>query len=208
MSSICRRNRIFAPHTERKREPRRYPWPEWTDGSAWEIRRGDDYDAETENMRVNLHVKADALGMKVRTTKVDDEHSEGLIFQFFDPDPDAKEAKELLATANVTDVDAAMDLLYEDLINIYERARKEVTIARSDGRTQKYAATRFKRQVEKGRENNELVPTVARIVRKPTLGFGHLEAADRWDLMVEALVIDESKPYHGFFTKDNHRNSE
>jgi hypothetical protein len=44
---------------------RRYPWTEWTDGGVWEIRRGEDYDAATENMRVNLHMKADALTMKV-----------------------------------------------------------------------------------------------------------------------------------------------
>ena len=26
------------------RPPRRYPWNEWTDGSTWQIRRGEDYD--------------------------------------------------------------------------------------------------------------------------------------------------------------------
>src|SRR5207245_297568 len=123
---------------------------------------------------------------------------EGLVFQFFDPDE--KEARELLATASEIDVDAAMNLLYADLTNIYERARDEVTIARSDGRRQKYAAVRFRQQIEKGRDNNELVPAVARIVRKPTLGFGHLESAGRPNLMVETLVLDASKPYHRFFT--------
>lgn len=183
--------------------PRRYPWPEWTDGSVWEIRRGEDYDVATENMRVNLHMKADALGIKVRTKKVSDDGGEGLVFQFLDPE--AQEAKQLFEKADKSEVDAAMAELYADAMNIYERARKEVTIERSDGRTQKYAATRYKQQIEKGYENSELVPTIARIVKKPTLGFGHLEAAGRPDLMVETLVLDASKPYHRFFlasTKD------
>jgi hypothetical protein len=176
------------------RKARHYPWDEWTDRAAWEIRSGEDYDIETENMRVNLHMKADALGIKVRTKKVRDDAGEGLVFQFFDPDE--KEAKELLATANKTE----LELLYDDLMEIYERAREEVTIPRSDGSQQRYAAVRFKQQIERARENNELVPAVARIIRKPTRGFGHLEAAGRPDLMVETLVLDASKPYHRFFT--------
>jgi hypothetical protein len=179
---------------ERDREARRYPWDEWTDGSAWEIRRGGDYDVDTENMRVNLHLKAEARGMKVRTKKVRDENGEGLVFQFYDPD--GEEADNLLATADKTE----LDQLYDDLMDIYERARAEVTIPRSDGRRQRYAAVRFKQQIERARKNGELVPAVARIVRKPTLGFGHLEAAGRPDLMVETLVIDGSKPYHRLFT--------
>lgn len=180
-------------------EPRRYPWDEWTDGGAWEIRRGDDYDVESENMRVNLHVKADALGIKVRTRKIRDGEREGLVFQFFDPEE--KEATELLTAAGAGDLGDAMDALYEDAMDLYERARREVTIARSDGRRQKYAAVRYKQQIERARTNNELVPAIARIVRKPTLGFGHLEDAGRPDLMVETLVLDRSKPYHRFFTR-------
>lgn len=180
------------------RRLRRYPWDEWIDGGAWEIRRGDDYDVDTENMRVNLHMKADALAIKVRTTKVRDEHGEGLAFQFFDPDEE--EAKQLLTTADEDDLQAAMDLLYADAMNLYEQAREEVTIPRRDGGRQKYAAVRYKQQIEKGRENSELVPTIARIIRKQTSGFGHLQAAGRPDLMLETLVLDENKPYHRFFT--------
>lgn len=177
---------------------RRYPWGEWTDGSAWEIRRGEDYDVATENMRVNLHMKADAMLKKVRTKKVRDESGEGLVFQFFDPE--AEEANLKMATIPATEVEAAMVLLYEDALEIYERARNEVEIDRKDGTKQKYAAVRFRRQIEEGWESNALVPAIARIVRKPTLGFGHLENAGRPDLMVENLVIDERKPYHRFFT--------
>jgi hypothetical protein len=56
------------------------------DGSIWEIRRGEDYDVDTENMRVNLHMRAEAQvpSRKVRTTKFHDGRGEGLVFQFFD----------------------------------------------------------------------------------------------------------------------------
>lgn len=180
------------------RAPRRYPWNEWTDGGAWEIRRGEDYDAATENMRVNLHMKADALAMKVRTKKINHENGEGLIFQFFDPD--GEETQSMLAAAQPEDVKSAMDALYADALDIYERARNEVVIPRSDGGQQKYAAVRYKKQIEQGRDEGSLVATISRIVRRQTIGFGHLRAAGRHDLMVENLVLDTSKPYHRFFS--------
>jgi hypothetical protein len=178
---------------------RRYPWSEWTDGGVWDIRRGEDYDVATENMRVNLHMKADKLLRKVRTKKVRDDNGEGLVFQFFDPE--AEEAEMKMATMPPDEADRAITLLYEDALEIYERAREEVTIERSDGKQQKYAAVRYRRQIEEGWENRALVPTIAKIVRKPTLGFGHLENAGRPDLMVETLVLNERKPYHRFFTE-------
>lgn len=184
----------------RDSEPRRYPWHEWTDRGVWEIRRGDDYDAGTENMRANLHMKAETLGIKVRTKKIRDESGEGLVFQFYDPNE--SEANHLLTTTNDIDVRAAMDQLYADAINIYELARQEVMIPRSDGSQQKYAAVRYKQQIERARENGELVPAVARIIKKRTTGFDHLEAAGRQDLMLENLVLDQSKLYHRFFTKN------
>ena len=58
---------------------------------------------------------------------------------------------------------------------------------------------RYKQQIERAYANNELVPAIARIVKQPTVGFGHLEAAERPDLMVENLVLDETKPYHRLF---------
>jgi chorismate mutase len=96
---------------------------------------------------------------------------------------------------------AAQDQLYSDAMEIYDRAREEVTIERRDGRRQRYVATRFRQQIEKGHEDDMIVPAVARIVRRRTLGFGHLEQAGRSDLMLESLVIDEEKPYHGLFSR-------
>jgi len=79
----------------------------------------------------------------------------------------------------------ALELLYADATEIYERAREEVTIERADGTRQRYAAVRYKQQIDRGYACNELVPTLARIVRRRTTGFGHLEGARRPDLMVE-----------------------
>jgi hypothetical protein len=59
---------------------------------------------------------------------------------------------------------------------------------------------RFKQAIDRGRREGTLVPVVGRIVRGPTEGFGRLAEAGRRDLMVETLVLDESKPYHRFFT--------
>ncbi len=191
--------RLDSFPAEERRDQRHYPWDEWTDGSPWEIRRGDDYDVETENMRVNLHMRADSKVLKVRTRKVRDEHGEGLVFQFFNPD--AGEAERLLAEATNSELNQAMELLYVDAMEIYERARREVTIPRSDGRYQKYAAVRYKQQIQAVEDNKPLLVTViANIIKKRTSGFDHLAAANRPDLMVENLVLDETKPYHRFFT--------
>jgi len=175
---------------------RRYPWHEWTDGATWEIRRGDDYDVATENMRVNLHMKAESLTRKVRTRKIRDDQGEGLIFQFLESETAAMKN----ATAgSVHAMDQTMASLYADALEIYERARREVTIRRSDGSEQRYAAVRYKQQIDKAYTEGELVAAIGRIVRRRTQGFGHLEKARRPDLMVETLVLDTSKPYHRLF---------
>jgi hypothetical protein len=183
---------------DRARSQRRYPWHEWTDGGIWEIRHGEDYDVATENMRVNLHMKADQQLRKVRTKKVSDQAGERLVFQFM-PNEEM-EAVNMATTEEPAEARDAMNELYADALEIYERARAEVTIPRSDGTQQKYAANRYKAQIDKGYEEDTLVPTIARIVRRPTLGFGHLEAAGRSDLMLENLVLDASKRYHRFFS--------
>lgn len=174
---------------------RRYPWDEWIDGSPWQIRRGDDYDVPTENMRVNLHMKASSLSRKVRTKSFKDDPGEGLIFQFLDP-PETDGPSSV--PVGGTELDPT-ELLYRDALEIYERARREVTIPRRDGTRQKYAAVRYKQQIERAYGERELVSAIVRIVSRRTEGFGHLEAANRPDLMVETLVLDSSKPYHRLF---------
>ncbi len=93
-----------------------------------------------------------------------------------------------------------MEQLYDDAMEIYEIARREVTIPRADGTTQKYAAVRYLQQLKAVEDNKALLVTViANIIKKRTTGFDHLANANRPDLMVENLVLDETKPYHRFF---------
>jgi len=68
----------------------------------------------------------------------------------------------------------ALEQLHADALELYERARAEVTIPRRDGTTQKYAAVRYKQQIQRAHQNSELVT-----VKHPTIGFGHLEGARR-----------------------------
>jgi hypothetical protein len=184
--------------TNHRGRQQKYPWQTWTDGSVWEIRQGEDYDVPTENMRVNLHMKADSLLQKVRTQKINDQAGEGLVFQFL-PNEDM-EAVETATTQDPDGTRGAMNQLYADALDIYERARAEVMIPRSDGSQQRYAANRYKQQIDRGYGENNLVPTVARIIRRPTIGFNHLLVAGRPDLMLENLVLDTTKPYHQFFS--------
>jgi hypothetical protein len=192
------RRRDAFPGEPQRGTPQKYPWAEWTDGSVWEIRHGEDYDVPTENMRTNLHMRATADLRKVRTQKITDAKGEGLVFQFLAGEEE--EAVKMAAAEDPGGAQAAIDQLYRDAVEIYERARDEVTIPWKDGRRGPYVAVRYKQTIDKGYAENALVPAIARIVRKPTLGFGHLEAADRPDLMVENLVIDRTKPYHRLFT--------
>jgi|AntDryMetagUQ889_1029465.scaffolds.fasta_scaffold23029_2 hypothetical protein len=93
-------------------------------------------------------------------------------------------------------LNAALDLLWADLMALYDEAQA-VTIVGKDGIERPYRPTRYLNEIRKGRERNELVPTVARMIRRPTKGLGILAEAGRRDLMVETrIVLDESKPYH------------
>jgi hypothetical protein len=75
----------------------------------------------------------------VRTQKITDEHGEGLVFQFLPSDEE-----ETVKTAAAQDPDGAreaMAQLYRDALEIYDRARKEVTFERSDGVQVPYVPT-------------------------------------------------------------------
>jgi hypothetical protein len=181
------------PDDDSRGPQRKYPWDEWSDGGTWEIRQNEDYDVPTENMRVNLHMKASSQARKVKTKRFTDERGEGLIFQFFDP-------QDAGSGSDNADSDGSAELLYRDALDIYETARREVTIPRRDGTRQKYAAVRYKQQIERAYRRGELVSAITRIISRRTEGFGHLEEANRPDLMVETLVLDASKPYHRLFS--------
>lgn len=91
--------------------------------------------------------------------------------------------------------------LYDDLVDLYERTKAEVTIPDKSGGRRPYVATRFKQSIDIGHKDGSIVTKVHGIVRKPTDGFGHLAEAGRSDLMVETLVLDESKLYHRLFSE-------
>jgi hypothetical protein len=170
--------------------PRRYPWNEWADGAPWQIRRGEDYDVATENMRVSLHMRAKQMGCKVQTRKVADSAGEGLVFQFL------PQRMDPMVERNPEELSNALERLYRDCQYIYETARREVTIPRIDGTVQKYAAIRFMQQIDRAYADGRLVRAVESIVERRTAGFGHLEAAGREDLMLETFLLDRAKPYH------------
>lgn len=89
------------------------------------------------------------------------------------------------------DAGLAVDALYVDLVDLYERTKAEVG----------YVASYFKRSIDESRGTTGPVPVVARLVKSPTTGFNRLAEAHRPDLMVEALVLDPLKPYHRLFDR-------
>jgi hypothetical protein len=52
-----------------RRTQRSYPWEKWTDGGAWMLIRGEDFDQEVEVFRNKLYSQATKRGLKVRTHK-------------------------------------------------------------------------------------------------------------------------------------------
>jgi len=120
-------------------------------------------------------------------------------------DEDQRLNRRLAATADVT---AAIDQLYKDLNNLYERTKAEVRIPAQGGGDRPYVASRFKQSIDRGYREGLLVPAVAGIVREPTEGLRHLAGADRPDLMVETLVLDTTKPYHHLFSETTKQNAQ
>jgi hypothetical protein len=64
----------------------KYPWDEWTDGSIWELRGGQDFEVAAYAMQAMLHGKARKLGLTVKTRSYESEQGdEILVFQFQKP---------------------------------------------------------------------------------------------------------------------------
>jgi hypothetical protein len=91
----------------------------------------------------------------------------------------------------------AEQALYSDLLSIYARSGAEVTYETDDGSVKAYWPKRFLQAVKRAAKNYELFEFVDRLLQseKPSRGFFILEKAGRLDLTVEALAIDDSKPY-------------
>lgn len=101
--------------------------------------------------------------------------------------------------ASHASADLAQAELYRDLQNLYERTKAEVRIPMPGGRDRPFIASRLKQAIDRGRRESTLVPVVARIVKDKSGGFQHLANARRPDLMIETLVLDETKTYHRLF---------
>jgi hypothetical protein len=95
--------------------------------------------------------------------------------------------------------------LISDMLAIYERCGREVNYRPhgEDSPEKKYWPRRYHQKL-KGIIANSLVFIFAEqlvLTSTPSKGFFILKDADRLDLTVEALVADESKPYHLCFTQ-------
>lgn len=62
----------------------RYPWDEWLDGSAWLLRRGDDYTITTASMRAAASRAATERNKRVRTSAQEDDGAEALAIQAYE----------------------------------------------------------------------------------------------------------------------------
>jgi hypothetical protein len=98
----------------------------------------------------------------------------------------------------------AIDLLTEDLFGIYAAAGREVTYITDRGERKAYWANRYRQAVQRAVDAGDVVAFVERLVQQdePSRGFGYLIDAGRLDLTVEALVINEDKPYHDEFSRE------
>ncbi|NLT05156.1 MAG: hypothetical protein GXY03_02480 [Solirubrobacterales bacterium] len=113
---------------------------------------------------------------------------------------------ERLAARSASDTLNAQ--LYTDLHELYMRTKAEVLIPDGKGGRRPYVASRFKQALERARREGALVPLVARMVKDPTQGLHHLADAGRPDLMVETVVLDSSRPYHGLFNDSTRADAE
>lgn len=58
----------------------KYPWDRWSDGSAWTIIRGEDYDVPTASMARAIYSHAERYGRTVEIRTLRDR--DGISFQF------------------------------------------------------------------------------------------------------------------------------
>jgi hypothetical protein len=86
---------------------------------------------------------------------------------------------------------AGSDSLTQALFQIYSDAGTQVTYVTEKGETRPYWANRFRQAVQRAVEEDDVEGLVERMVTgQVSRGFGYLEAAERLDLTVEALVAE------------------
>jgi len=63
----------------------RYPWSEWLDGGAWELTKGQDYEARTSTIIANARSQAKRRGGNLRTRTLRTGEDEAVAIQFVRP---------------------------------------------------------------------------------------------------------------------------
>lgn len=53
--------------------PRIYPWEHWTDGGAWRIRRGEDFEVPATSMAAMVRLRAKSEGLTATCRVVDED---------------------------------------------------------------------------------------------------------------------------------------
>lgn len=107
--------------------------------------------------------------------------------------------KHLLDREPKLDRTADKNVLIEDLQAVYDNT-VAAKLPRADGGP--YAPSRLLQSIKKTRTGErDPVDLVADIIRRRTQGLDILLEAGLFDLTLEALVLDASKPYHDLFTK-------
>ena len=77
-------SRIRHTFTEFGQGNAKYPWKDWSDGSTWLAKKGEDFKIKISSFDQSLRNKASTLGMKVRVNK----DGNSVIFQFYKEDLD------------------------------------------------------------------------------------------------------------------------
>lgn len=88
--------------------------------------------------------------------------------------------------------------LLDDLYGIYDE-----TVAKNmlTPKGNLYRPTRFLVGINRARDGGDPVELVSKLCRRQTKGFSTILTYDEPDLTVEALIVDEQKPYHWLFTE-------
>lgn len=107
-----------------------------------------------------------------------------------------RELDEVLASRKASGREHDKRLLCADLYELYGRT-VAARLPRRDGKA--YVPNYFKRGLDGACAANNPVPFVARMCDRQTEGFDVILDHGTADLTVEALVLDETKPYYSLF---------
>lgn len=100
----------------------------------------------------------------------------------------------------------AVEALTRDMLAIYERCGREVTYRPREDSTaeKKYWPRRYYQRLKSCIRTGHVFDFAELLANasQPSRGFSILKDAGRLDLTLEALITDDSKPYHLYFTDE------